>query len=99
MVIVGGVEGDWLEGEWIRGIRVDEGSFITFPTSHSPKMFATDMSNRTTSDLYPRVVGQHPRAMYSLVTAVGTITQLENRTFSRSFNREGPYPSIAQVCL
>ena len=60
--------------------------------------FATDMSNRSVSSLFPSVTGVHPRASYSLVNAVGTITQVDNRVFDKSFDSTGRYPSNAQVC-
>ena len=61
-------------------------------------MFATDMSNRVPTSLYPKVVGQHSRASYTLDHAVGTITQMDTQTFNQSFNKMGPYPSAQQVC-
>ena len=55
------------------------------------------MSNRVPASLYPKVIGQHSRASYSLDHAVGTITQVDTRTFNQSFNKMGPYPSAQQV--
>jgi len=60
-------------------------------------MFHSDMSNRVPASLYPKVTGQHSRASYSLDHAVGTITQVDTRTFDQSFNKMGPYPSGQQV--
>jgi len=97
--MMGGVVVDWLERECLRGTRGDEGFSITLPSSHTakPEMFATDVSNRTPSSLFPKVVGQHSRASYTLDTAVGTITQLDTRTFDKAFNGMGRYPSAQQV--
>ena len=59
--------------------------------------FGTDNSNLTHSSLFPRVVGTHPRALFQLDNYVGTISQLENRNFERSFNLSGSYPTIQRV--
>ena len=99
--MVGGVVVDWLEREWLRGTRGYERFSITLPLSPTAilDMFATDMSNHVPSSLYPKVVGQHSRALYTLDYAVGTITQMDTRTFNQSFNKMGPYPSAQQVCI
>ena len=60
--------------------------------------FATDMSNRPASSLFPSITGVHPRTSYSLDHAVGTITQVDNRIFDKSFDSSGRYPSNTQVC-
>ena len=60
-------------------------------------MFATDLSNRTLTSLFPRVTGNHPRVVFTLDNAVGTITQTDNRVFERRFNGNGPYPSNQRV--
>jgi len=60
-------------------------------------MFATDMSNCTPASLYLKVVRQYSHTLYTLNHAVGTITQVNTRTFNQSFNKMGPYPS-AQQC-
>jgi len=60
-------------------------------------MFATDMSNCIPASLYPKIVSQHSRALYSLDHAVGTITQIDTWNFDQSFNKMGPYPSGQQV--
>jgi len=98
--LAGSVGCDWLEREWLRGIQGDEGSSIKFPsTNHSLiTMFATDLSNRTPISLFPRVTGNHPRAVFTLDNAVGTITQTDNQVFERRFNGNGPYPSNQRVC-
>ena len=61
--------------------------------------FGSDMSNRSASDLFPSITGQHPRASYNLTHAVGTITQMDTRTFSRSFDSTGRYPTNARVSV
>ena len=61
-------------------------------------MFHSDMSNHVPASLYPKVIGQHSRASYCLDHAVGTINQVDTRTFNQSFNKMGPYPSAQQVC-
>ena len=98
---MGGVCGDWLGREWIRGIRGDEGSSIKFPIILLLLfiMFATDNSNLTTAALFPIATGTHALASYSLDHRVGTITQKDNRSYNRSFNREGPYPTNSRVCV
>jgi len=98
--LVGGVGCDWLEREWLRGIRGDEGSSIKFPLTNHPliTMFATDVSNRIPTSLFPRVTGNHPRVVFTLDNTVGTITQSDNRVFERRFNGNGPYPSNQRVC-
>jgi len=60
-------------------------------------MFATDLSNRTSTSLFPRVMGNHPHAVFTLDNTVGTITQTDNRMFERCFNGNGPYPSNQHV--
>jgi len=60
-------------------------------------MFATDLSNRTSTSLFPHVTGNHPRAVFTLDNAVGTITQTDNRMFEHCFNGNGPYPSNQRV--
>ena len=97
--MVGGVYDDWLGREWIRGIRGDEGSSIKFPIILLLPfiMFATDNSNLTTVALFPIATGTHAVASYSLDHRVGTITQKDNRSYNRSFNREGPYPTNSCV--
>ena len=62
-----------------------------------PPMFTTDLSNRTTADLFPVVTGQHAHAVFTLDHAVGTITQTDTCIFSRSFDTTGRYPSNVQV--
>ena len=61
--------------------------------------FDADMSNRSPSDLFPRVTGQRVKAIFSMETAVGTITQVDSRTFNRAFNSQHPYPTNSQVRL
>ena len=61
--------------------------------------FGTDNSNLTHASLFPRVVGNHPRALFRLDNYVGTISQLENRTFERSFDLSGTYPTTQRVSL
>jgi len=77
--MVGGVVVDWLEREWLRGTRGYESFSITLPSSPTTilNMFATNMSNRVPASLYPKVVGQHSRASYTLDYTVGTITQMD----------------------
>ena len=60
-------------------------------------MFTADISNRVPSSLFPKVVGQHSRALYTLDTAIGTISQVDTRTFDKAFNGMGRYPSAQQV--
>ena len=98
---MGGVYDDWLWREWLRGIRGDEGSSIKFPIFLLLLviMFATDNSNLTTAALFPIATGTHAVASYSLDHRVGTITQKDNRSYSRSFNREGPYPTNLRICV
>jgi len=60
-------------------------------------MFHSDMSNRVPASLYPKVIGQHSRASFTLDHAVGSITQINTRKFDNSFNKMGPYPSADQV--
>jgi len=61
--------------------------------------FDADMSNRSASDLFPRVTGQKVKAVFMMETAVGTITQVDSRAFSRAFNSQRPYPTNSQVRL
>jgi len=61
--------------------------------------FNADMSNSSSSDLFPRVTGQKVKAIFTMETAVGTITQTDSRAFSRAFNSQCPYPTNSQVCL
>ena len=97
--LAGGVGCDWLEREWLRGLRGDEGSSIKFPSTNYPliTMFASDLSNWTPTSLFPRVMGNHPRAVFTLDNAVGTITQTDNRMFECCFNGNGLYPSNQRV--
>jgi len=97
--MLGGVLSDWSKREWLRGIQGDEGSSIKFPSTNYPRitMFATDLGNCVPSSLFPRVTGNHAKAVYSLDSAVGTITQSNNHSFDRSFNGEGPYPTNQRV--
>jgi len=96
---MGSVIVDWLEREWIRGTRGDERFSITLPSflPALPSMFATDLSNRTPASLFPKVIGQHPRASYELDNTVGTISQTDTRVFNRGFNNHERYPSSQQV--
>ena len=61
--------------------------------------FGTDNSNLTHSSLFPHVVGTHPQALFRLDNYVGTISQLENRNFERSFDLSGSYPTIQRVSV
>jgi len=97
--MMGSVVVDWLEREWLRGTQGDKWFSITLPSSHTtkPDMFTTNVSNHTPSSLFPKVVGQHSHASYTLDTAIGTITQFDTRTFDKAFNGMGRYPSAQQV--
>ena len=107
MVMVGGVYVDWLEKGLVKRNPSGRGSSIKFPLTlppsyalpDKPAMFATNLNNRPVSSLYPKVVGQHPLATYSLTNAVGTISGIDSRTFDRAYNLSGHYPSNRQVCL
>jgi len=96
--MVGGDPFDWSTKEWLRGIRGDEG-----PPSHSHPhhltMFRgeTDNSNCVPADMYPWVTGQHSKSFYTLDNAVGTITQVDTRTFEHAFNSRAPYPTNQRV--
>ena len=61
--------------------------------------FGTNISNLMHASLFPRVVGTHPRALFRLDNYAGTISQLENRNFKRSFDLSGSYPTIQRVSL
>jgi len=67
-----------------------QGSSIKLLSSSSPSptlfdmppMFATDLSNRSNTDLFPVVTGQHAHAIFTLDHVVGMITQTNTRVFS-----------------
>jgi len=59
--------------------------------------FATDNSNQTPASFYPRVTGTHGHAHYTLDHAVGTITQVENRSFDKAFDGNSHYPLPSEV--
>ena len=93
--------------DWLRGTQVDEGLpsnslqhyHRSYAAPHQPAMFATNLNNRPVSSLYPSVVGQHPLGIYNLTNAVGTITGINSRTFDRTYDLSGRYPSNHQVRL
>ena len=85
--MVGGVSLDWLRREWIRGIRVDEG---TLHHSHI---------HYSQSNMRPTVSGNHPRTVFHLDNHMGTITQVENHVFTTSFLGINPYPSNQRVSV
>ena len=45
----------------------------------------------------PTIIGNHGRGHYNLTYVVGTISQVENRTFRGNFDNSGPYPSNQRV--
>jgi len=99
--MVGGDLLDWSTEEWLRGIRVDKGPpsnshhlFYHFTMSRS---FQTDNSNLTHQHLYPRVTDPHSTTSYSLDSAVGTITQIDNCSYEHAFNGQSPYMTNQQV--
>ena len=85
--MLGGVSLDWLRREWLRGIRVDEG---TLHHSHI---------HYSLSVMRPAVSGNHPRTVFRLDNHTGTITQVENRVFAMSFLGINPYPSNQRVSV
>ena len=85
--MLGGVSLDWLRREWLRGIRVDEG---TLHHSHI---------HYSLSIMRPTVSGNHPRTVFRLNNHTGTITQVENRVFATSFLGINPYLSNQRVSV
>jgi len=52
------------------------------------------MASRLSQHLW----GNHPRAVYTLNNAVGTITQTDIQSFEHHFDGEGSYPTDQCVC-
>jgi len=59
--------------------------------------FQTDNSNLTHQHLYLRVTGPRSTASFSLNNAVGTITQVDNRSYEHAFNGRAPYMTNQRV--
>ena len=85
--MVGSVPLDWLRREWIRGIRVDEG------TLHHSHIYYSY------SNMRPAVSGNHPCTVFHLDNHTGTITQVKNRIFATSFLGIDPYPTNQRVSV
>ena len=102
--MMGGVPCDWLRGDGLRGIRVDEVlpstslSYLIPAILDMQPVFETGMNNHSITDLFPRVLAsQRAKTVFSLSNAVGTITQVNGRNFSRSFDSTRKYPTNTQV--
>ena len=95
----------WLRKEWLRGIQRDKGPPSRFPSillnlyALVIMSFGTNNSNCVAASLFPHVLGTRPCSLFQLDSYVGTISQLENQCFERSFNLSGPYPTIQHVSL
>ena len=62
-----------------------------------PPRFGTDNSNLTRQHLYPRVTGPRATASFSLDNVVGSITQVDNRSYEHAFNGRAPYMTNQRV--
>src|ERR1700760_2086296 len=87
--MMGGLVCDWLTRRWIRGTRVVEG------TPHH--ISSHPLSYHSILEMDPTATGTCTRSTYILESTVGSITQVENRVFARSFDSTGPYPGTQQV--
>src|ERR1700760_1048967 len=88
--MMGGLVYDWLTRRWIRGTQVVEGTPHHISSHPLTYPFILKMD--------PTATGTHTHSTYILESTVGSITQVENHVFARSFDSTGPYPGTQQVC-